>query len=226
MSTGMLGRLPLSAVRGPKDDLDNLLAGTDGESVLVEFKKFVKRQPCWGPTMFERNEHGHIIVTVAGLDLTGAQEIERLEAAGCRVSDYAKSCFLSKKTDGYDKNHRLVADRQYKVALVPHKEIEREADRTTDALRKLGMEKYGYGKPLGGFTPRIREAVSDKQMEEMGLYYIVSLHDPIKDSDGGPHVLSANRLDDGRWVSAYWDSPGFRGNAGGASAFPVSTSNT
>ena len=68
MSTGMLGRLPLSAIRGPKDDLDNLLAGTDGESVLVEFEKFVKRQPCWGPTAFERNEHGHIIVTVTGSD--------------------------------------------------------------------------------------------------------------------------------------------------------------
>src|SRR3990167_9942977 len=47
MSKGMLGMLPLSAVRGPKDDLDNLLAGTDGDAVLTEFKKFVKRQPCW-----------------------------------------------------------------------------------------------------------------------------------------------------------------------------------
>jgi hypothetical protein len=224
MSTGMLGRLPLSAVRGPKDDLDNLLAGTDGETVLAEFKKFVKRQPCWGPSIFERNDHGHVIITVTGLDLTGAQEIERLEAAGYRVSDYAKSCFLSEKKDSYDANHRLVAGVTYKVALVPHKEIERDADRTTDALRKLGMEKYGYGKPLGGFVPRIREAVSDKQMEEMGLYYIVSLHDPIKDSDGLPRVLYASRRGGGRWVDASWVDPDGRWSDGGASVFPVPAS--
>lgn len=43
----MLGKLSLSAVRGPKDHLDNLLAGSDGENILAELKKFVKRQPCW-----------------------------------------------------------------------------------------------------------------------------------------------------------------------------------
>ena len=46
---GMLGRLPLSALRGPRDALENLLAGSDGEAVLGELKKFVKRQPCWVP---------------------------------------------------------------------------------------------------------------------------------------------------------------------------------
>lgn len=223
MSTGMLGRLPLSAVRGPKDDLDNLLAGTDGEAVLAEFKKFVKRQACWGPTAFERNEHGHIIVTVTGLDLTGAQEIERLEAAGCRLSGYAKSCLLSKKKDSYDKNHRLVAGQSYKLALMPGKEIERDADHTTQALRKRGMEKYGYGKPLGGHIPRIRESVSDKQMEEMpgNPWYIAGLHDPIEASDGVTDVLFAHRLDDGRRLSARW---GRQWGGGGLFAFPVPAS--
>lgn len=222
MSKGMLGMLPLSAVRGPKDDLDNLLAGTDGESVLAEFKKFVKRQPCWGPTAFERNEHGHIVVAVTGLDLTGVQEIERLEAAGYVLSSYFKSCLLSKKKDSYDKNHRLVAGHSYKLALMPGKEIERDADRTTDALRKRGMEKYGYGKPLGGHILRVREVVSDKQMEEMGgAWYIAGLHDPIEDSVGGPSVRNANRSDDGRRLSAYWGGPGNQWDDSGLFAFPV-----
>ena len=222
----MLGRLPLSAVRGPKDDLDNLLAGTDGESVLAEFKKFVKRQPCWGPMAFERNEHGHIIVTVTGLDLTGAQEIERLEAAGYVLSDYFKSCLLSKKKDSYDKNHRLVAGQSYKLALMPGKEIERDVDRTTDALRKRGMEKYGYGKPLGGHIPRVRESVSDKQMEEMpgSPWYIAGLHDPIEDSDGDPGVLGANRGDGGRRLRASWGAPGVQWYDNGLFAFPVPAS--
>ena len=175
------------------------------------------------PFAFERNEHGHVIVTFTGLDLTGAQEIERLEAAGYRVGDYAKSCFTSTADDGYDKNHRLVAGQLYKVALVPGKEIERQSDRTTENLRKLGL-RYGYGKPLGGHIPRIRESVSDKQMEDMSITYIASLHEPIKDSDGDPSVLHAGRRDDGPWVGACWGFPDFRWSGSGVFAFPVPAS--
>jgi hypothetical protein len=172
---------------------------------------------------FERNSNGHIVITFAGLDLTGAEEIARLEAARYRVGDYAKSCFKSTNPDSYDANHRLVAGQTYKVALVLGKEIERNSDRTTANLRKLG-EKYGYGKPLAGLIPRIRETVSDEMMKEMEIWYIASLHDTIKDSDGRPFVLSANRSGDGQWVFAYWGGPGRQWGGDGAFAFPVSTS--
>jgi len=176
--------------------------------------------PKLPPPVFERNEYGHIIITVTGLDLTGAQEIERLEAAGFRVSDYAKSCLTSTKADGYDKNHRLEAGKQYKIALVLGKEIKRDADRTTEALQKLG-EKYGYQKPMAGIVPRIRESVTDKQMEEMGFWYIAGLHDTIEDSGGNPYVLVANRNDGGRWLSACWDGPQFQWYDDGCFAFLV-----
>ncbi len=172
-------------------------------------------------TAFERNEHSHAIITITGLDLAGADEIKRLEDAGYRVSDYAKSCFKGTEADDYDKNHRLVAGQVHKIALVPGKEIVRDSSRTTATLRKLG-EKYGYGKPLAGHIPRIRESVSDKQMEEMGFWYIASLHEPIKDSDDYPRVLNALRLDDGRWINAHWDNPYNLWFDFGAFAFPVS----
>ena len=171
-------------------------------------------------TAFERNTNGHIIISFAGFDLTGVEEIARLEAAGYRVGDYAKSCFKSTASDSYDANHRLVVGQLYKVALVPGKEIARNSDRTTTNLRKLG-EKYGYGKPLAGLIPRIRETVSDKQMEEMEIWYIASLHDPIKDSDGDPDVLHALRGADGLWVSTFWGSPDFQWSDSGAFAFLV-----
>ena len=57
------------------------------------------------------NPHGHLIITVTGLDLTGAQEVERLRAVGCRTGDYARSCLLSTNADSYDQYHRLVAAR-------------------------------------------------------------------------------------------------------------------
>ncbi|MEK7503255.1 MAG: hypothetical protein AAB556_02305 [Patescibacteria group bacterium] len=102
---------------------------------------------------FERNEHGHVILTFAGLSLAGAADIERLEFAGHRVSDYAKSCFLSTRKDSYDKNHLLVAGRIYKVALMPGKEIEDDSERTTENLRNRGMKHYSYGNPrvLGAY---------------------------------------------------------------------------
>ncbi len=173
---------------------------------------------------FERNEHGHVIITVTGLGLSGAQEIERLIAAGYRVSDYAKSCLLSKKKDGYDAMHTLVPNREYKVALMPGKEIERDSNRTTENLRRRGMEKYGYDKPLAGLIPRIRESVSDKQMEEIGVYYLAGLHSPIEDSVGASFVLFADRYDDGQWLNALFDDPGLQWDDVGLFAFPVSAS--
>lgn len=208
--------LPGERLAGLWEDLAHKVR--KGVITLNEFALFTQRK---NPFEFERNEHGHIVFIVTGLALTGVEEIERLESIGYRVSDYAKQCFMSTKSDSYNKKHRLVAGQSYKIALMPGREIEKDSDRTTTNLRKLGMEKYGYGEPLGGHLPRIRETVSDKQMEEMEFQYISTLHEPIKDSDGGPIVLSADRDDGGRWVSACWDDPGARWRDGGAFAFPV-----
>jgi len=174
-------------------------------------------------SIFTRNEHGHVVVTFTGLDITGAEEIARLEAGGYRVGNYAKQCFTSTNDDSYDKCHRLVAGQQYRIALVPGKDIERDSERTTAALQKLG-EKCGYGKALGGHIPRIREIISDKQMEEMGIWYIAALHDPIKNSGGNPDVLSVHRCGGERWVSAFWGYPDSQWSDDGAFAFPVAAS--
>lgn len=105
---------------------------------------------------------------------------------------------------------------------MPNKEIERDSNRTTVALRDRGMKHYGYGKPIGGLIPRVREVLSDKQMEDLGVWYAVALHDPIADSGGNPGVLVADRDDDGRRVSAYWGKPSLQWRDLGACVFPVS----
>ncbi|MEX0916974.1 MAG: hypothetical protein WDZ90_00375 [Candidatus Paceibacterota bacterium] len=207
----------------PGNRLAGLLADTchkiqHGGLTLDELALFNQRK---NPFEFERNEHGHIVLTFVGLDLTGEQEIERLTSVGFRLSNLAKSCLTSTKKDGYDKNHRLVAGQSYKIALMPTREIERGSDRTTGALRKRGIEKYGYEKPLAGIVPRIRETVSDKQMEEMGFWYIAAPHDHIKDSVGDPLVLDAHRRDGGPWLDARWDHPGHDWYGYGAFAFLV-----
>jgi hypothetical protein len=170
----------------------------------------------------QRNEHGHLIVKVTGLDLTGTQEIARLEAAGYRLGNYAKSCLQSTAADGYDKNHRLVAGREYSIALMPTKEIADWSDRTTANLRTLGIERYGYTKPLAGIVPRIREFVSNEQMEKMGFWFIAAPHEPIRGSDGDPSVLYADRDDYVRWLYADWVPSDGKWDGDGAFAFVAS----
>ncbi len=169
---------------------------------------------------FERNEHGHVVITFAGLDLTGAQEIERLEAKGFRLDSYAKSCFLSTAADSYDNKHRLVAEQQYRVALVPSAEIEHHYNRIARGFLALGI-KYAYGKPLGGHVPRISETISDKQMEDIGIWYIASLHEPIKASDNNPSVLNTRSEAGGRRVGTGRVRPNNLWFDRGAFAFPI-----
>ncbi len=180
------------------------------------FQLYLERR---NPFAFERNEHGHVVVTFVGLELTGAEEVARLSAAKYDVRPYAKSCLLSTRDDSYDRHHRLVAGQTYRVALVPGAEIKADRERTTDALRKLGIERYGYEKPFGGIVPRIRENVSDKDMEELGIYYIAALHDPILGSDGVPNVLCSDRDVSGRRLGAGWGGPGRQWSGSGAFAF-------
>ena len=196
----------------------NKLGGIEGA------RAFLRNDQKFTPVSFERNEHGHVLLSITGLDLVGEQEVERLEAARFRVGNFAKSCMLSKKKDGYDKNHRLVDGQKYTIALMPTREIERDSDRTTNALRTRGIEKYGYEQPLAGIAPRVREVVSDKQMEEMRFWYIAAPHDPIKDSGGSPGVLGASRGGGGQWLGADWDHPGDRWGDDGAFAFLVPAS--
>jgi hypothetical protein len=229
MSKDMLGSVVRAAVGVPQDRL-NVLAkiasamsadAPTGEAWHKHLKMLVAQglsTELIQPATFERNEHGHIVFTVTGLDLSGAEEIERLETADFRIGDYARQMLLSTKSDSYDANHRLVAGQKYKVVLLPGKHIARDSERTTSNLRAAGA-KFGYSKPLAGVTPRIREAVSDKQMEEMGFVYIAALHEPVAGADGRPDVLDADRDDDGRWLDGSWDDPDGGWDDSGAFAF-------
>ncbi len=214
-----IGTLPGERLAGLSADLFHKLQ--KGVRTLDELALFNQGK---NPFTFERNQHGHIVLTITGLDLSGATEIERLEASGYRISDCDKLCLHSKMADSYDRNHRLLEGQIYQIALMPGKEIVRHAERTTENLRKRGMEHYGYGEPLAGSIPRVRESVSDKKMEEMGAWHIVALHDHILAPAGNPRVLGAYRNHRGSWLGAYWDGPGNKWDDACLFAFPVPAS--
>lgn len=158
-------------------------------------------------------------ITITGTGLTGKQWITRLWERNYKVSKWAKEIILSPEFD----KQRLKKGEEQTITFVKHSEVGNSP--TTEGIQLYAKAK-GYGTPSPELALLIREQVSDEEMEAMGLWYIVSLHDPIKDSGGGPGVLLAYRGDDGRWVGTYWDDPDDRWNAVGASAFPVSASGT
>ncbi|MDO8590106.1 MAG: hypothetical protein Q7R69_02440, partial [bacterium] len=94
-------------------------------------------------------------------------------------------------------------------------------DRITKKIR-AEADKRKLSKPNAELACLIREKFTDKEIEAMGLWYIVAMHEPINDSDGDPSLLIADRDDDGRWLCAYGGGPDYRWGCGNGFAFAVS----
>src|SRR3989338_4837086 len=63
-------------------------------------------------------------------------------------------------------------------------------DRITKKIR-AEADKRKLSKPNAELACLIREKFTDKEIEAMGLWYIVAMHEPINDSDGDPFLLNA-----------------------------------
>lgn len=150
-----------------------------------------------------REEAGVISFTVVSDGTTGPQWIERLEAKGNRVGNYAKSVLRSKDfkpTTGVTTEIRVLKG-----------ELFADDDRVTKNIR-VEATRRGLTKPNAEVGCLIRDMFSDAEIEAMGLGWIVAMHDPIKDSDGDPGLLAAIRVGDGRWLDACRGGPVSRWN--------------
>lgn len=148
-----------------------------------------------------REQDGIIYFSVTSDSTTGPQWIERLEKKGFRISDYAKSLLRSddfKPTNGVTTEIAVLKGMLFADNERITRNIRAEADK-----RKLE-------KPNAEVACLIRENFSDEEIEAVDLWWIVVMHEPIKDSDGGPGLLDAFRDDDGRWLNACYDRPGRR----------------
>jgi hypothetical protein len=173
------------------------------------------------PLPFQKNQNGHYVLTLTGASRLGTEEISYLEGLGFVPSDYAKRVLGSTGPDSYDAKHRLAEGQIYQVALVPGRDYKAFGKRrTTKNLQAYG-QSFGYGKALAGMIPRVRETVSDEQMEEMGFWYLAGLHDPIE-ADGHPLVLYSDRIGSRRFLFTSWVRPDRGWDGGGAFVFPVS----
>ncbi len=156
---------------------------------------------------------GVIRFSVTSDGTTGEQWIARLESKGFRVSDYAKSILRSK-------SFKPTSGVTTEIAVLK-REIFSDNDRITKNIRKEAKNRK-LSTPNAEIACLIREKFSDKELEAMGLYWIVAMHEPIKDSDGDPLLLSVDRGDGGSWLSAYYGSPGYEWDRSSGFAFVVS----
>ncbi len=156
---------------------------------------------------------GIIYFSVESDGTTGEDWITRLLANGFRVGAYAKQVLRSPDfmpTNGMKSEVAVLKGMLFEDQSRITKKIRAEADK-----RRLS-------KPNAELACLIREKFTDKEIEAMGLWYIVAMHEPINDSDGDPSLLGTSRDDGGRWLHARSDGPDYKMLCDSGFAFAVS----
>lgn len=210
---------------GTYEDIDYLSTGKNfravsllrtGKAKLVEVTEtgsegaVIPTAPT--PTAWTVDDEGNIHFTLTSNGFTCEQWEQRLERRGWRIGDYARQVLhraSEAPTNGVT----------YNIVVRPGKKIS-DSDRITKKIR-AAADKKGWVKPHWEVACLIRDTFTDEQLEQMGLWYIVTMHEPIKDSGGVPVLLSSNRDDDGRWLYARHGGPDDRWFDRGGFAFAV-----
>ena len=166
-----------------------------------------------------REEDGVIYFSVTSDGTTGEDWIKRLEGNGSRVGNYAKQVLRSpdfKPTNGMTTEVAVLKG----MLFEDNDRITKNICTFAEAFRT--PDKRKLGKPEPELACLIREKFTDKEIEAMGLWYIVAMHEPINDPNGVPDLLDANRSVGGPWLGACIGRPGDRWDRGVGFAFAVS----
>ena len=186
---------------GQVEAIVNKLGGMSGVSKFLSGDLVVTETviPTPAPKSIPpRNVEPVFLPSVTSDGRTGKQFTKSLEKAGYRVGDYAKdvmgkTAFVS--TTGV----------VYKPVVILGQQFE-DDERITSKIRKFAKEQK-FITPPAELAPLLRETVSDEEIERMGLWALIVMHEPITASDGDPNLLEVNRNDNGRWLDTYWDNP-------------------
>jgi len=150
------------------------------------------------PVPWTVDDEGNIHFTLTSNGFTREQWEQHLERRGWRIGDWARNVLRRASeapTNGVT----------YNIVVRPGKKIG-DSDRITKKIRAVA-DKKGWVKPHWELACMIRDTFTDEQLEQMGLLYIVTMHEPIKDSVGDPNLLFSLRSGDGRWLTADYDRP-------------------
>ena len=160
-----------------------------------------------------REENGVIYFSVTSDGTDGEGWINRLTSKGSRVGVYAKQVLRSPD---------FVPTKGVKTEIAVLKgTLFADDDRITKNIR-VEAAKRRLKTPNAEVACLIRLKFTDEEIEAMGLWWIVAMHKPIKDSDGNPYLLRASRYDHGRWLDAYCALPVYGWDRDDGFAFAVS----
>jgi hypothetical protein len=146
------------------------------------------------PVRSWREQDGVIYFSVTSNGKGGEEWIKYLEGKKFNIGGYAKSVLRSKDfkpTSGVTTEIAVLKGLLFADDVRLTSNIRAEAER-----RKLT-------KPNAEIACLIREKFTDKEIDAMGLWAIVAMHDPIKDSVGDLFLLSADRSDNGFDLDAF-----------------------
>lgn len=203
--------------RGTLDDINEKLAGENASEYLERLKAVGRGENPFpvhvvsvpGKATWETKGDLIYITLPPSEGVTGLRWIEYFEERDVNLSDDAKAVLRS--TDfqptapGFV--HRLVALRATFW--------KKDAERTTKNIQAEGVtRKWLEIHPEAVCI--VRGCFSNKQLEKMGLVYLVGIHKPIG-VYGNPRFLGAFRLGDGGWLFTYCADPDYEW--GGCGAF-------
>lgn len=111
---------------------------------------------------------------------------------------------------------------KYDIGIIRVKDIlpEGKSLMTTKEIRAEAA-KRGWVTPPAEVGPLLSAELSDEDIEGMGLWYVVTAHEPIEDSDRDPGVLYSDRDGDGRCLGASYGRPDSGWGGGGGFGFVV-----
>ena len=193
---------------GQLNAIVKMLGGEEGALRFLRGELVVSK-----PARRWREEDGVIYFTVTSDGTTGPDWITRLEKQGFRIGSYVKRVLLS---SAFEPTNGVAT----KIAVLKGEFFE-AGDRVTENIRAAAT-RSGFVPPSAEAACLIREMFTDKEIEAMGLWWIVIMHEPINDSDGVPSLLGAGRGGVGRGLDARFGDPGRRWGCGGGFAFAVS----
>ncbi|MCX6785112.1 MAG: hypothetical protein NTV81_04265 [Candidatus Komeilibacteria bacterium] len=165
------------------------------------------------PTRSWREQDGIIYFTVISDGKTGPEWITYLEGKGFQLSKYAKS--LLNSPDFKPTNGVIIEVGVLKGMLF------NDSDRTTKNIRS-DAEARKFIKPNAELACLIRDKFTDEDIEAMGLTWIITMHEPIVDSDGDLGLLGVDRRGGGRGLFASYDRPGYQWYRSSGFAFVLS----
>lgn len=146
----------------------------------------------------------NISFSVTSDGASGEEWISRLERKGLLVGDYAKILLHSKDfipTSGITYNLILLRGKL--------------------SLNNYRMAHRNFEEPNPEVICLIRDKFSDKELEAMGLYFIIEMNDLADYSIEDPDIMISDRIDDPS-LEFYYDSPCMFDNHSDSSVLVVS----